>query len=133
MQAQLEYSATLYQWDEKKFLEEKGKMESRLSKESEIFMSFFTPERKNDDLSKKNTMWKIFLDVDGKRYEGKATKIKLQLAEIEALYPYHNRFYTPYTVVFPIAMKSIERRPLEVTVTGVVGSGTLKFALPASN
>lgn len=126
-QAQLSRQADLLQWDEKRIGEEKGKFENRLNKEAEFFFSFFTPERKNDDLFKPNSMWKIFLDVDGRRYEGKATKIKLQLVEIQALYPYHNRFYTPYTVTFPVPMRSIESKPLKVTITGSVDSGTLQF------
>ncbi|WP_415063362.1 hypothetical protein [Bdellovibrio sp.] len=126
-EAQLGQSSMLYQWDEKKFAEEKVKYEARLNKESEIFLSFFTPEKKNDDLFKENTIWKIFLDVDGKRFEGKAKKIKLQLVEIEGLYPYHNRFYTPYSVTFPVPMKSIEGKVLKMTLTGAVGSGVLNF------
>lgn len=126
-EAQLGQSSMLYQWDDKKFAEEKAKYEARLNKETEIFLSFFTPEKKNDDLFKENTIWKIFLDVDGKRFEGKAKKIKLQLAEIEGLYPYHNRFYTPYSVTFPIPMKSIEGKALKMTITGAVGSGELNF------
>lgn len=126
-EAQLGQSSMLYQWDDKKFAEEKAKYEARLNKETEIFLSFFTPEKKNDDLFKENTIWKIFLDIDGKRFEGKAKKIKLQLAEIEGLYPYHNRFYTPYSVTFPIPMKSIEGKALKMTITGAVGSGELNF------
>lgn len=126
-EAQLGQSSMLYQWDEKKFAEEKVKYEARLNKESEIFLSFFTPEKKNDDLFKENTIWKIFLDVNGKRFEGKAKKIKLQLVEIEGLYPYHNRFYTPYSVTFPVPMKSIEGKALKMTLTGAVGSGVLNF------
>lgn len=127
-QAQLEQSALLYQWDENKFAEEKKKFEARLSKESEVFLSFYTPERKNDTLYKPDSIWKLFLDVDGKRYEGKATKIKLPLIEIEGLYPYHNRFYTPYSVVFPVPMRSIEGKPVKLTVTGAVGSAVLNFS-----
>ncbi|KYG66014.1 hypothetical protein AZI86_02795 [Bdellovibrio bacteriovorus] len=126
-QAQLEQSAMLYQWDEARFAEEKAKFETRLNRESEIFLSFYTPDRKNDDLFKKNTIWKIFLDVEGKRYEGRATKLKLQLVEIEGLYPYHNRFYTPYSIIFPVPMRSIEDKPIKLTVTGAVGAGVMEF------
>lgn len=126
-EAQLAQNGMLYQWDETRAAEEKAKFEARLSRESEVFLSFFTPERKNDDLFKKNTMWKVFLDVDGKRYEGTAKKIKLQLAEIEGMYPYHNRFYTPYSVIFPVPMRSIDGKPAKLTLTGVVGSGELIF------
>lgn len=125
--AQLDRRAELFQWDEKHYNDEKSLFENRLNKESEIFVSFFTPDRKNDDLSKPQTTWKIFLDVEGKRYEGKATKIKTQLVDIQALYPYHNRFYTPYSLIFPVPMKSIESKPLKLTITGAIGSGSLEF------
>lgn len=126
-QAYLEHNARLYQWTDAKFSEEKTKMEQRLSKQTEFFMSFFTPERKNDDLYKADTMWRIFLDVDGRRFEGKATRVKLPLAEIQAAYPFHNRFATPYMITFPVPMLSIEKKELKLTLTGAVGSGTLTF------
>lgn len=126
-QSQLEQSADLYQWNDSRLAEEKGKFEKRLNNESEIFLSFFTPERKNDNLSKPDSIWKIFLDVDGRRFEGKATKIKLSLPELESLYPYHNRFYTPYSITFPVSIRSIEGKPMKFTITGAVGSATLNF------
>lgn len=126
-QAQLEQGQMLYQWDANKLAEEKAKIEDKLSKQTDFFLSFYTPERKNDDLSKASTNWKVFLDVGDRRYEGKVTKIKLSLAEIEGLYPYHNRFYTPYNITFPVTMRSIEGKPLKLTVTGAVGSGFLEF------
>lgn len=126
-QAQLARQAELSQWDEKRASDERAKIESRLGKETEFFLSFFTPERKNDDLFKPNSMWKIFLDVEGRRYEGKVSKVKLQLVEVQSLYPYHNRFYSPYMVTFPVPMRSIDGKPLKITITGPVDSGTLEF------
>lgn len=127
-EAQLDQSSRLYQWDESKYAEQKAKFDQRLSRESEFFISFFTPERKNDDLSKTTTVWRIFLDVDGRRFEGKAVKMKQPLAEIQGLYPFHNRFATPYSVIFPVAMRSIEGKEMKVTMTGPVGSGVMTFA-----
>lgn len=125
--AQVAKQAELLIWDSTRTSDEKARTESRLSRETEVFMSFFTPDRKNNDLIKNNSMWKIFLDVEGRRYEGKINKVKLQLTEIQALYPYHNRFYTPYSVTFPVSMKSIEGKPLKMTITGALASGTLEF------
>jgi hypothetical protein len=125
--AQVAKQAELFLWDSNRMSDEKARTESRLSRETEVFMSFFTPDRKNNDLIKTNSMWKIFLDVEGRRYEGKINKIKLQLTEIQALYPYHNRFYTPYSVTFPVSMKSIEGKTLKMTITGSLASGTLEF------
>lgn len=125
--AQLDQLSRFYLWDDTHYQTEKAKREEKLNTETEVFVSFFTPERKNDDLAKNTTLWKIFLDVDGRRYEGKVTKIKAALAELTSLYPYHNRFYTPYNIVFPVSSKLIEGKLVKLTVTGPVGSGTLVF------
>lgn len=127
LEAQMDQLTRIYQWDDKKFLEEKSKNEGRLNKEAEFFLAFYTPERKSDDLNRPNTQWRLFLDVGGKRYEGKVTKIKTALPELISLYPSFNRFYTPYSVIFNVPMKSIEASPLKMTITGSVGSAILNF------
>ncbi|MBL7542267.1 MAG: hypothetical protein JNL11_00555 [Bdellovibrionaceae bacterium] len=128
-EAQVDQMARVYIWDENKYTQEKVKSEDKLRKESEFFVSFFTPERKHDDLHKNKTLWKIFLDVDGKRFEGKVSKVKLLTEEIQSLYPFHNRFSTPYSIVFPVAMKQIEQSAsIKLTITGPVGSSTVDFA-----
>lgn len=127
LEAQMDQLTRIYQWDDKKFLEEKAKNEGRLNKDAEFFLGFYTPDRKSDDLNKSNTQWRIFLDVAGKRYQGNITKIKVAAPELMSLYPLHNRFYTPYSVTFGVPMKSIEGQPMKFTVTGAVGSAVLNF------
>ncbi len=127
LDAQLDQQTRIYLWDEVKFQEEKAKVNGRLNKETELFVGFFTPERKNDDAASPTTTWRVFLDADGRRYEGKVTKLKVQFAELISLYPYFNRFHTPYKVVFAVPMKSIENKDLKVTVTGPVGSAALDY------
>lgn len=130
-EAEVDQQARVFIWDENKYTQEKIKAEEKLRKEAEFFVSFFTPDRKHDDLHKNKTLWKIFLDVDGKRLEGKVTKVKLLTEEIQSLYPFHNRFSTPYLISFPIAMKDIEKSgSLKLTITGPVGSATVDFAAP---
>lgn len=128
-EAQVDQMARIYMWDASKYTQEKVKAEEKIRKESEFFVSFFTPDRKHDDLHKNKTLWKIFLDVDGKRFEGKVTKVKLLTEEIQSIYPFHNRFSTPYLIVFPIVMKQIEgSASVKLTITGPVGSSTVDFA-----
>lgn len=126
--AQTDQMARLYIWDANKYTQEKVKADDKVTKETEFFVSFFTPERKHDDLHKNQTLWKIFLDAGGKRYEGKVKKIKLLTEEIQGMYSYHNRFSTPYSVVFPVASRDIENmKDIKLTITGPVGSATLEF------
>jgi hypothetical protein len=123
----LSHNARLFQWQEPKYREERTKKVSKNAENSEFFVSFFTPERKHMDLSTAKNLWKIYLDVNGQRYEGKATKIKLSLSEIQALYPYHNRWSTPYTVSFPVATSLVENKDAVLVFTGAVGSAELKY------
>jgi hypothetical protein len=133
-EAQVDQMARVFIWDEAKYTQEKATADGKLRKEAEFFVSFFTPERKHDDLNKNKTLWKIFLDIDGKRYEAKTTKIKLLTEELQSLYPFHNRFSTPYSIVFPIPMKNIEgANNIKLTITGPVGTSTVDFGKAASN
>lgn len=125
--AQMDQLTRIYLWDETKYKEEKAKNEARVNKEAEFFLAFYTPERKSDDLNKPNTQWRIFLDVAGRRFEGKVSKIKIAFPELVSLYPSFNRFYTPYSVVFNIPMKTIEDQPMKMTITGSVGSAVLNI------
>lgn len=126
-EASLSHTARLSQWTEAKYKEEKTKAISRHTENTEFFISFYTPERKHNDLSQNKTLWKIFLDVNGQRYEGKATKIKLLLTEIQALYPYHNRWSVPYIISFPVATSLVENKRAVLTITGAIGSPQLTF------
>lgn len=126
-EAQLNRQADLLQWGDAELQQEKNKRGEENLKQTEIFVTFFTPERKHDDLSRSKTLWKIFLDTDGRRYEGKATKIKLLTAEIASLYPQHNNFSTPYKVVFPVSLATVEGKPATLTITGPVGSAVINF------
>ena len=123
----LAHNARLSQWQEPKYKDEKAKLIEKHMNNTEFFVSFYTPERKHADLSSSKTSWKIFLDVNGQRYEGKATKVKIMLSEIQALYPYHSRWSYPYIVLFSVPTSEVENKPALLTVTGTLGSAQLKF------
>lgn len=124
----LSHNARLLQWQEPKYREERTKKVGKNAENSEFFVSFFTPERKYADLSSSRNLWKIYLDVNGQRYEGKASKLKLSLNEIQALYPYHNRWSVPYVVTFPIATSLAENKNVTLVFTGTVGAAELQYS-----
>jgi hypothetical protein len=123
----LSHNARLLQWQEPKYREERTKKISKNAESSEFFVSFYTPERKYADLSSARNLWKIYLDVNGQRYEGKATKVKQSLSEIQALYAYHNRWSVPYVVSFPVATSLVENKDATLVFTGTVGSAELHY------
>jgi hypothetical protein len=123
----LSHSARLLQWSAAQHQTERSKLISQGTEKTEFFVSFYTPERKHNDLSSNKSIWKIYLDINGQRYEGTAKKIKSQLTEVETMYPSHNRWSTPYTVTFPIAAALADGKPAVLTFTGTVTSGQIKF------
>jgi hypothetical protein len=125
--AYLSHSARLLQWTTAQHQTEKSKMISKGTEKTDFFVSFYTPERKHNDLSSNKSIWKIYLDVNGQRYEGSAVKIKSQLSEIETMYPGHNRWSTPYTVSFPVAAAIADGKPSVLTFTGTLTSTQIKF------
>lgn len=129
-QAQVDHRARIFQWEATEYANKKAEMETENSKQTVIFLSFFVPDRKHDNLHKPSSVWKIFLDVNGKRYEGKAEKIKMVLAEIQRLYPHHTRFQSAYKVSFPVPVSMTENTDSTFTMTGPVSS--VKLIFPAT-
>ena len=126
-EAMLSHNARLAQWPEQRYREERSNRIARHAENTEFFVSFYTPERKHSDLANSKTLWKIFLDVNGHRYEGKATKIKMLLSEIQAYYPHHNRWSVPYYVSFPVATSLVENKPAALIFTGALSTAEVNF------
>lgn len=125
--SQVLQKARLYQWNSEQLNSERNKLLQDASQQTAVFVSLYTPDRKHDDLHKNKTLWKIFLDVQGRRFEGKAEKMKLLTNEIQALYPEHTRFATPYIVRFPVSTSNIEGQNVKFTITGTVSSATVEW------
>jgi len=123
LQRQNEY----YKWDHSKLLSEADKMEKEAAIQTNIFLSFYTPDRNNDNLADTKTIWKIYLEVGGQRYEGKAKKLRWLIAEIQALYPYHTRWNTPYLLSFQVPMSTIEGQDMTLMLTGPLGTRSVQF------
>lgn len=123
----LSRSRQIYEWNSSVFQDERAKSNADLSTKTEFFMSFYTPERANNNLTSLKPVWKIYLDVNGQRYEGKVVKVKSSLADLQALYPQHNRFSSAYMVEFPIPTQQTEKQEQVLTITGPSASVKLKF------
>lgn len=125
--AYLSHSARFLQWSAAQHQTEKAKAIAQGTEKTEFFLSFYTPERKHNDLSSSKSIWKIYLDINGQRYEGTAKKIKSQQIEVETMYPNHNRWSNPYSVTFPIAAAIADGKPAVMTITGTLAATQLKF------
>jgi hypothetical protein len=126
-QAVLNKLAEYYQWDSARMATEREKAFHENASESQVFLSFFTPNRSNDNLSEAKPIWTVILEAGGQKFYGKAKKVKSLLAEIQSLYPYHTRWNTAYTLVFPVAANNIEGLSPKLTITGPLGTKTVEF------
>jgi hypothetical protein len=97
---------------------------------AKFLLRFYTPERDYDDLDKPKTIWKTYLDYGGSRFEGKVTKIKDKLVELQTLYPNMDRFSTAYEITFNVPMTTVEQGTSKVTLTSSLG--TAEFSFPAA-
>lgn len=126
--AALKQRGYFLQWNEKAFQSERDKMLQEAAAYSKFFMRFYSPERDYDDLHKGKTIWKVFLDVNGSRFEGKVRKMTDKFVEIQTLFPYFDRFSTPYEISFSVPMSTVERGASKVVLTSSLG--TAEFAFP---
>lgn len=126
--AVLQKSTDAMQWDSQNAQKERDKMFQENSNSTKVFLSFFTPNRRINDLQKGNTMWKIYLEAHGEKYEGKAVKKSMPLEALQLMYPYHTRWNIGYDLTFPIPLSAIEKGESYLVITSSIGSTKLKFA-----
>lgn len=116
---------TQYQWDAAKAASEREKSMQEMASTTQFFIAFFTPDFRNDNLSEAKPIWNIYLDAGGRRYEAKVTKVKMNLSELQSIYPYYTRWTTPYMATFNVPTAAIESQPSSLTVTGPLGTKSI--------
>ncbi len=120
--------AQIYDWDNLQKQEHMQKEEDELRKHTRVWMSFFTPNSKDDNLDKKSSIWKTYLEVNGTRYEGTAVRSKQILSEAQALFPYHTRWATIYLLQFPLSSDQLEGQSARLIITGPLGRREVLFS-----
>ncbi len=120
--------AEIYLWDGVKKQQELNTLQTENSSKTRIFLSFFTPNRIDDNLATKKSVWAVYLETSQGRYEGTVIKNRISPTELNVLFPYHNRFATAYEVSFPVGVSSIENEETTMTITGPLGVKKVKFA-----
>lgn len=125
----LRQRAHFLQWDQKQYQSEREKILQDASAYSRFFMRFFSPEKEYDDLHKGKTIWRVYLDYGGQRFEGKVRKMSERFVELQTLYPQMDRFSTPYEISFNVPMSRVEQGPSKVTLTSSLGNAEFVFPM----
>jgi hypothetical protein len=121
----LQKNSDVYQWDTAEAQKQREKVFQENSTETRFAVSFFVPSVRLNDLHKGSSIWKIYLETNGQRYEGKTTRRNGKLEDIQATFPYHNRWSVPYEVVFKVPLTAVEQGPVHFILTS--SQGTTKF------
>lgn len=127
LQAQVTKRAHDYQWTESHYQEERAKAVDLQKKQTQFFLSFYTPKRKHDDLTLGNSIWKVYLDVNGKRFTGQILKYDGVLEHTQSFFPDHTKYATPYMLSFPIGTEELDKFESKITITGPLGTETMGF------
>jgi hypothetical protein len=123
----LRQRADFLQWTEEQYQKEREKALQESAAFSRFFMRFYSPEEEYDDFHKGKTIWKVYLDFGGSRFEGTVRKKTEKLVELQTLYPHMDRFSTPYEIEFNVPMTTIEKGRATVTLTSSLGTAEFKF------
>jgi hypothetical protein len=115
-------------WDEAKFQEERTKSQQEASTQTTIFLQFYSPEPDYDDLGRANTIWHIYMTVDGRKFEGKAKKARGKLIEFQAIFPDYDMFSTPYEITFDISTADVVRREVKFTMASTLGEAEFDYS-----
>lgn len=126
--ASLRQQGYLLQWSESQFNTEREKVLQENSAYAKFFLRFYSPERDYDDLAKgEKSIWKVYLDARGQRFEGKVRKMTEKFVELKTIYPFFDRFSTPYEITFNVPMTTIETGPCKVTLASTLGTAEFSF------
>jgi hypothetical protein len=128
VEGQTYQDAELFHWTPVQYKEERQKALAESQKETVVFISFYTEKDDQNNLDKKNSIWNIFLDNNGKRVLPSTIKRVYDVsAVLKARYPYHNNWFRPYLVKFPIATDVVTAGRTTLTIAGPVGRVHLPY------
>ena len=110
MQAQLKLNSLYKKWSPEKLKAETQKKKSMSSKETHVFLSFYSPKTELNSLDSTNSPWELYLSHNDKRYTGKVSKVTTNSQDIQALYPFVNKWSDSYLVTFPRSRQQCLKR-----------------------
>jgi hypothetical protein len=123
----LQKRSDVLEWDQTQAQKEREKSFQENATQTRFALSFFVPSVKLNDLHKATSIWKLYLEADGKRYEGHAMKHLGKFEDIRAVYPYHNRWSVPYDISFDVPLSAIEKGPVTFIITSSQGAIRLTY------
>lgn len=129
IEAQYSKDASQYKWAGEDARKKHDAAFKDSTNSSRVFLSFFTPVEENSRLDKADSVWHIFLIVDGKQYDARMIKrIFGNMADLKQKYPYHNPWSKAFDLTFPVSTDIVSRASsVKLVMSGPVGHSELIF------
>lgn len=106
---------------------ERNRTFQKMNLQAQVFMSFFATEKDYKNLHRPTSLWKVYIESNGQRYEGQVSKVDHLKVELKSIFPYHNRWSTGYMVTFNLPMTSLEKNKSTFTLTSSAGKSVFDF------
>lgn len=119
--------AKYLEWDSQKIQAERDRSAQEMSTQVQFFLQLYTPEVDYNDLGKYNSIWKIYLVIDGHRFEGKVVKVHGKPIEFQAIYPQYDSFSRPYLLTFNVATSDVVRHDVKLVMASTLGDAEFNF------
>jgi len=123
----LQKKSDVYLWNAETAQKEREKMFQENSNSSHFILIFYTPRPRLNELHRKNSIWEIFIEVNGQRYPADVKRVQGPFEHTAAIYPDHNRFTTAYELVFKVPLGAIEKNKPKVVIASTLGRSEFEF------
>lgn len=125
--AELDRKRFFFQWDNEKTKKEREKYFQEKSSSTRFFISFFSPDKELRNLHRPQSLWKIYLEYNGKVYSGKIIKSTETFFLLKKIYPHHTKWGTPYFASFDVPTTVIEKSKSKLVLTSSAGKAIFKY------
>ena len=125
--AQLDRIRFYQSWDQRTYQEQRERKQQNMSQDLQVFLSYYSPKKELKKLHSGETPWKVYLESNGKRYEGKIKKFINNKAQVNTLYPYHSRWSKGYVAVFKLPTSVSDSGKVKFIFTSSAGKSIFEF------
>jgi len=128
VEQQVYMDAEEYHWTAEQFKDARQKALYDLTAKTTFFMAVYTEKDESNNLDKTNTIWNVFLNVNGHHYP--TTSVKRIYDNREVLlrkYPYIQVWSRYYWVTFGVSTNEVTAGSSELTIAGPLGGSHLHF------
>lgn len=115
-------------WTPEQYREARDKALGEGQTSTKFFVSLYTNRDESNNLDKSNSIWNIFIDVNGHRYTPTTVKrIYENSISTKRKYPYVQVWSRYYYVTFPVSTAEVTSGKCVLTVAGPIGGTHLSF------